>query len=400
MRTGNTIYMDYQASTPIDPLVKSSLIQALDDFGNPHSSEHAIGWKAADALNSAQERVARALHVDHDEVVFTSGATESNNFAVVGACSGAPKDRRTILLPQTEHKCTLESVRAVRSLGFEIEYLEVHQDGSIDLDYLSSALSERVALVSVMAVHNEIGTTQPMPEIVRLAHEKDALVHSDAVQLLSVPGFHSLAADVDILSFSAHKIYGPKGIGFSIVRREAQRRMKPLLHGGGQQSNLRSGTVPMPLSVACAEAVELMTGQDAQLEREKISELQRRLWDRLRTSRYPVRLNGPDLAVRHPGNLNLAFPDFKSHEIISMLQPHLAISSGSACSSGTLEPSHVLQALGLPRSVSEASIRIGFGRFTTHSEVELAADLLIETLDRLRALGTMDRQDEAKPIKG
>lgn len=380
------IYLDYQASTPIDSRVREVLVEGLDDFGNPHSSEHAAGWKASALLEAARTTVATALQCDPSEMIFTSGATESNNSAVLGVCAGVTDNRSTILLAPTEHKCTLEAAIAAKSLGFNVKFLRVHRDGSLDLDGLHAALDAKVALVSVMAVHNEIGTVQDLPEICRLSHEVGALVHSDAVQLLSVEGAVDLAREVDLLSLSGHKIYGPKGIGALVVRHEAQRGFSPLLRGGGQQFGLRSGTVPVPMCTAFGRAVELMLEDDAQQERERISFLQRSLYEGLLSSGFAIQLNGPPLTRRHPGNLNLSFEGFSAHDIIASVQPKLAISSGSACSSGNLEPSHVLTGLGLSRERASGSIRFGLGRFTTQSDVLFAADLVVASLQKLRAL--------------
>jgi cysteine desulfurase len=383
------IYLDNQSSTRLDPRVLEAMLPYFtEQFGNPHSSSHAYGRIAAEAIEQGRSEVARLIRADPRELIFTSGATEANNLAIKGAAhfarlypqSGPPRDH--IVTLTTEHKCVLESCAQLEREGFRVTHLPVESNGLVSLDGLAAALSERTLLVSVMAAHNEIGVIQPLAEIGALCRSKGVLFHSDAAQafgkiVLDVEGMH-----IDLLSISGHKVYGPKGVGVLYVRRRPRVRLLPLIDGGGQERGLRSGTLPTPLCVGigCAAMIAAaeMTDEAARL---------RWLRDRLLAGlarRVPgLRLNG-DAELRLPGSLNLRFPSIAAVKLIEAC-PEIAISTGSACTSASVEPSYVLRALGLSESDANSGIRIGLGRFTTAAEVDFAVDALAAAATRLRA---------------
>lgn len=378
------IYLDYQASTPVDPRVLAAMtIHFTDHFGNPHAADHAVGWRAHDAVEVSARRIASALRVDVDEIVFTSGATESNNLALLGIARRAPSSRRRILVSAIEHKSVLEAARAAVAHGFSLEEIPVDSFGCVDLEALQRRLATDVLLVSVMAVNNEIGSIQPIGEIARQAHAVGAYVHTDAAHALAVGPLDLATWDVDLLSLSGHKIYGPKGIGLLAIRREVQAEVEPLMYGGGQQNGLRPGTVAVPLCVGLAEAVELMTGDEASLERRRVRALRDALLAKLQTIDERICLNGPQLDHRHPGNANVRFPGLDGRDLLAALQPMLAASTGSACTSGIPERSHVLRAIGLGRSDVDSSIRFSVGRYTTESQVYCAITLIAAAVARL-----------------
>ena len=383
------IYLDNQSSTRLDPrVVEAMLPYFTEQFGNPHSTSHAYGRLAAEAIEQARSEVAALINADPRELIFTSGATESNNLAIKGAAhfarlhprTGQPRDH--IVTLATEHKCVLESCAQLEREGFHITYLPVEPDGLVSLDGLAAALSERTLLVSVMAAHNEIGVIQPLAEIGAVCRSKGALFHSDAAQAFGKIPLDVEAMQIDLLSISGHKVYGPKGVGVLYVRRRPRVRLLPLIDGGGQERGLRSGTLPTPLCVGIGRAAAIatgeMTGEAARL---------RRLKDRLQTGlarRVPgLRLNG-DVERRLPGSLNFLFPGIAAVKLIEAC-PGIAISTGSACTSASVEPSYVLRALGLSEADANSGIRIGLGRFTTAEEVDFAIDALAAAAGRLAA---------------
>ena len=390
--TGNAppIYLDYQATTPTDPRVLEAMLPYFTTkFGNPHST-HAFGREAEDADETARGQVAALIGADPREIVFTSGATESNNIAIKGAArfaraharGGAPRDRVVTLA--TEHKCVLESARALEREGFELVVLPVRPDGLADLDRLGAALDERTALVSVMAVNNEIGTVQPLAEIGALARARGVLFHSDAAQGVGKLPVDVEAVKIDLLSISGHKIYGPKGIGALYVRRRPRVRLEPLFDGGGQERGVRSGTLPAPLCVGLGEACAVAGAALAE-EAARLSRLRERMLARLRAGIPDLRLNGHP-TERVAGNLNVSFPGIPAEALLAAA-PGLALSTGSACSAASVEPSYVLKALGLADEIAGGGVRIGLGRFTTAAEVDYAADTLVATVRRLREGG-------------
>jgi len=382
------IYLDNQASTPVDPRVLKAMMPYFTiDYGNPHSESHVYGHRAMAAIDAARGEIASLIHADPREIVFTSGATEANNLAIKGAVhfarehptGTAPKDH--IVSLTTEHKCVLESCAALEREGFQVTYLGVPESGLIDLDGLKSALTERTLLVSVMAAHNEIGVIQPLAEIGAICRERGVLLHTDAAQALGKIPLDVEAMKIDLMSMSGHKLYGPKGVGALFVRRRPRVRLIPLFDGGGQERGLRSGTLPTPLCVgfgkACAIAAEEMKG-----EAERLKSLRERLYGALHGRIPGLQLNG-DGEHRLSGSLNVSVPGTTAAELIEAC-PSIAISTGSACTSATVEPSYVLRALGLSDDRANASIRLGLGRFTTASDIDYAVDAIAAAAARLR----------------
>jgi cysteine desulfurase len=384
-RPQEPIYLDYQATTPTDPRVVDAMLPWFTrHFGNPHSAEHKIGWDAAEAVDRARDAIAAEVGAKGRDILFTSGATESNNLAIkgVGRFRRAEEGRDRIVTVASEHKCVLESAARLEREGFEVARLGIGREGLVDPEALGDALDERVALVSVMAVNNEIGVIQPLAELAERAHAVGAWFHTDAAQ-----GFGKIALDVDahgidLMSISGHKIYGPKGIGALYMRRRKPKvQLEPLMDGGGQEKGLRSGTVPAPLAIGLGKAAEIAS-REREAEAERLLGLRERLLARLEAGIEGLFLNG-DRDHRIAGNLNVTIPGLEGQELMAALDG-LAVSSGSACSSGAPGASHVLQALGLEAGKVAASIRLGLGRFTTEEEVERAADLLVEAANRLK----------------
>jgi cysteine desulfurase len=377
------IYLDYHATTPCDRRVVDAMLPYFCEvFGNPSSQTHPFGWDAADAVQTAREQVARLVGVSAKEVVFTSGGTEANNLALQGGAR-ANRDRGDqIVTVATEHKSVIDTVRRLGDEGFRATFLPVGSDGLLDLADLEAALAGgRTMLVSVMAGNNEIGALQPIREIAELAHRHGALMHTDAVQVAGKVPFDAAAADVDLLSMSAHKMYGPKGAGALIVRRRKPPiAIEPIMYGGRHEQGFRSGTLNVPAIVGFGRAAEIC---DEELDGEvaRLTSLRDRLIERL-TSLEGVRING-SLEHRLPHNINVAFEGVEPEALLMSLSD-LAVSGGSACSSASAEPSHVLSAIGLPADLARASIRIGLGRFTTDDEVAYAADKLVEVVRQLR----------------
>ena len=388
--TPNTlpIYLDNQASTPVDPRVLEAMLPYFTiDYANPHSESHVYGHRAMAAIDAARAEVAALIGADAREIVFTSGATEANNLALKGAAHFAREHptagpaRDHIVTLRTEHKCVLESCASLEREGFRVTYLDVAENGLIDLEAFAAALTENTLIASVMAAHNEIGVLQPMAEIGALCRAKGVLLHTDAAQALGKIPLDVEAMKIDLMSMSGHKIYGPKGVGALYVRRRPRVRLVPLIDGGGQERGVRSGTLPTPLCVgfgkACALAAEEMAGEAARLKD---------LRERLRASlagRVPGLMINGDLDHRLPGSLNVSVPGTTAPDLIAACQS-IAISTGSACTSASVEPSYVLRALGLSDARANASIRVGLGRFTTESDVDYAADAIAAAAERLR----------------
>jgi len=375
------IYLDYQASTPCDPRVVDAMIPYFSGtFGNPHSVDHRHGWEAEEAVETARGRIAALIGAKPREIVFTSGATEANNLAIKGAAlkRREAEGRRRVVTVASEHKCVLESVAWLAAQGFETTVLPVQGNGLVDLDQLEATLGEDVALLSVMAVNNEIGVIQPLAQIGEQARASGVWLHSDAAQ-----GFGKIPLDVrvlslDLMSITGHKIYGPKGIGALYIRgRSPKVELVPMMSGGGQERGIRSGTLPVPLCVGLGVAAEI-AGREMEDEKERITGLRDRLWSRLSAANAALTING-DMENRLPGNLSITVPGLESSEVLASLDG-LSVSAGSACSSGAQAGSHVLQALGLDPGKVAAGIRIGIGRFTTEEEIDAAAGMLIEAL--------------------
>ena len=386
MKIRNTIYLDHQATTPVDAHVLAAMIPHFSDsFGNPHSSDHSLGWESLHAVEDAATRMARLIGADVDEITFTSGATESNNLALLGLGRRAVGGkRRRILLSAIEHKCVLAVGRILQEqYGFSVELMPVDSEGFIELPVLENALKDDVLAVSVMAVNNEIGTIQDIERISEIVRSHGAVFHCDAAQAPISIDMTTLSKYVDILSLSSHKMYGPKGVGIVSISRKLQDQIEPLIYGGGQQNGMRSGTVPVPLCVGIGAAADLLASEDAIAKRAQLRRRRDAFIERLNHLAWPVEVNGPEGKSRHPGNANVRFAGFSAHDILSSLQPHLAASTGSACTSGIPESSHVLRAICLDSDEAESSIRFSLGFGTSDEDVEQAVGLIEEALIRL-----------------
>ena len=380
-----TIYADYQATTPVDPRVLEKMAPYWNAlYGNPHSSDHVVGWRSAEAVQDAASSVGALIGADLDEIVFTSGATEANNLALLGLARRAPPERRRILVSAIEHKCVLSAARSLEEReGFTVETIPVDGEGFVDLEALAAMVDETVLVASIMAVNNEIGTIQDLPPIAALLRRHDVLFHCDAAQAPCAMDVGDLALHADLISLSGHKVYGPQGIGALYVRRDMQESVAPIIYGGGQQGGLRAGTVPVPLCVGMAAAAEIVGSAEGVGERERIGRQRDSFVEVVRGSRHPVIVNGAMGNLRHPGNANLRFDGLAAQDILGALQPRVAASTGAACTSGIPEPSHVLHALGLSGEQAAASIRFSFGRLTTDLEVNEAAHLVIKAIEFL-----------------
>ena len=381
------IYLDYQASTPVDQRV----LAAMEPFfrtnpANPHSVDHAAGWAAQRAIDEATAAIAKLIGADADEIIFTSGATEANNLSILGLAARAPKDRRRLLVSAIEHKCVLASARvAAERFGFKLDLIPAQPNGIIDIEVLKHQLSEDVLCVAAMAVNNEVGTIQPIAEIGGLCQSFGAIFQCDAVQAPLAMSIDVGSMNIGCLSLSAHKLYGPKGIGVAFIRRDLQSKIEPLIYGGGQQRNLRSGTLPTPLCIGFGSAAAILQEGTHVDEFEHVSKLRNEFEAGIVALGSFVEVNGAGVP-RHPGNLNVCFNGYVAHDILAALQPKLAASTGSACTSGIQEPSHVLKAIGLSDVQADASIRFSIGRFTTPADISRAIDLLREVLLQLRAV--------------
>ena len=385
MPVGTPVYLDYNATTPVDPRVADVMMPWFTErFGNPHSINHGFGEDAAAAVEEARRAVADLVGADPREIIFTSGATESNNLAIKGAARFERRHRgrrNKVVTLATEHKCVIESVKALAGEGFETVVLPVLGDGSIDMDRLKHELDDDVILVSVMAANNEIGTLQPLEEIGALSRACGALLHTDAAQAAGKVPLDVGIAAIDLMSLSGHKFYGPKGIGALYVRRRPRARIEPLFSGGGQERTLRSGTVPAPLAVGLGKAATLAVSEGEQ-EAARLGELSKRLREALISRVDGVSLNGPT-DDRLPGNINLRIEGVDALRLIALV-PELAFSTGSACTSTEIEPSYVLHATGLTREEANSSVRLCVGRFTTADDVSFATDRLAQAIDRCR----------------
>ena len=378
MRPNRPIYLDNHATTPLDPRVLAAMRPWWEEnFANPHSVEHAMGREAEEAVEAARAEVAGLIGADAREIILTSGATEANNLAIKGAARFAARqgsDRRRIVTLATEHKCVLESVRDLAAEGFEPIVLPVGPDGLADLDRLRDSIDDRTLLVSVMAVNNEIGVVQDLEAIGGIARAAGALFHTDAAQAAGRIPLDVEEIRADLLSLSGHKIYGPKGVGALYVRRRPRVRLAPLFSGGGQERGLRAGTLPAPLIVGLGEAARV-AAIEMMLDTGRIAGQRDRFLAALRAEVPEVRVNGSQ-DQRVAGNLNLTFPGPVDAQAIMAASPEVCVSTGSACSSAAVEPSYVLQALGMDERDARATLRIGIGRFTSPQDVDRAAAAL------------------------
>ncbi len=380
------IYMDYSATTPVDPRVADKMIPYLrEQFGNPASRSHAYGWDAERAVEEAREQVAALVGADPREIVWTSGATESNNLAIKGAANFYSGKGKHIITVKTEHKAVLDTTRELERQGFEVTYLDVKDDGLIDMDMFKAALRPDTILVSVMLVNNEIGVIQDIEQIGEICREKGIIFHCDAAQATGKVTIDLSKLKVDLMSFSAHKTYGPKGIGALYVRRKPRVRIEAQMHGGGHERGMRSGTLATHQIVGMGEAFRLAREEMA-TENERIRMLRDRLW-RGFSDMEEVYLNG-SLEHRVPHNLNVSF-NFVEGESLIMAIKDVAVSSGSACTSASLEPSYVLRALGRNDELAHSSIRFTVGRFTTEQEIDFTVELLKSKISKLRDLSPL-----------
>ncbi|MGE4012962.1 MAG: aminotransferase class V-fold PLP-dependent enzyme [Alphaproteobacteria bacterium] len=380
------IYLDYHATTPVDPRVLATMLPWFTEkFGNPNSVQHAHGRAAEAAVEAGRAQVAALIGAEAREIVFTSGATEANNLAIKGAVEFHRRHKTGpahIVTLTTEHKCVLESCRALERDGAAVTYLPVQADGLLDLNRFAAVLTEQTILVSVLMAHNEIGVIQDIAAIGALCRERGILLHTDAAQAVGKIPIDVDALNVDLLSMSGHKFYAPKGIGVLYVRRRPRARLEPIISGGGQERGLRSGTLPVPLCVGIGMAAQLAQHEMTD-EADRMTKLRDRLLAGLRARQPNLIVNG-DMRHRLPGNLNVAFPNIDSTELLTQLSD-VSVSTGSACISSEVEPSYVLRALGLPKEVSNASIRIGLGRFTTEAEIDYAVVHIADTIGARRA---------------
>jgi len=392
------LYLDYQATTPTDPRVVEKMLPFFSErFGNPHSRTHHYGWDAEDVVEVARAQIAALIGASPKEIIFTSGATESNNLALQGV-GRFYKDRKNhIITCVTEHKCVLDTCRHLEQDGFDITYLPVQQNGLIELDKLAAAMTDKTLMVSIMAVNNEIGVIQPIKEIGALCREKGIFFHTDAAQAAGKIPLDVDDMNIDLMSISGHKLYGPMGIGVLYVRRRPRVRLVAMINGGGQERGMRSGTLPTPLCVGLGEACAIAQ-KEMGAEAERLKMLRERFHAGINERLSEVYLNG-DLEHRIPGNLNLSFA-YVEGEGLMMGVNDLAVSSGSACTSASLEPSYVLRALGVEEELAHTSLRIGLGRFTTEEEVDYAVEKIATEVTRLREMSPLwDMAQEGIDIK-
>ena len=380
------IYLDYSATTPVDPRVAAKMIPYLtENFGNPASRSHSYGWTAEHAVEEAREDVAALLNADAKEIIWTSGATEGNNLAIKGAAHFYKGKGKHIITVKTEHKATLDTVRELEREGYEATYLQPEPNGLLDLEKFKAAIRPDTIVVSVMMVNNEIGVIQPVEEIGEICREKGIIFHCDAVQAAGKIVIDTQKLKVDLMTVTAHKVYGPKGIGALYVRRKPRVRIEAQIHGGGHERGLRSGTLPTHQIVGMGEAFRIAKAEMG-AENERIRRLRDRLKDGF-ADMEEVYING-DMEQRIPHNLNISF-NFVEGESLIMAIKDVAVSSGSACTSASLEPSYVLRALGRSDELAHSSIRFTIGRFTTEEEIDYTIDLLRNKIGKLRELSPL-----------
>lgn len=383
MRVSESIYLDYQASTPTDARVLEAMLPYFtDSFGNPHSSNHILGWRSADSVESARYEVASLVGALSEEIVFTSGATEANNQAIFGVLAANQTDRKTILVSAIEHKCVKEAAYFFASqYRHRVKEVPVLESGQIDRVAYSAMLTDDVLLVSIMAVNNEIGTIQDIAWLAEKAQHVGAIFHCDAAQAPEAIDLDVVELGIDLLSLSAHKIYGPKGVGALFIDSSLQNNFPPLVHGGGQQNGLRSGTLPTPLCVGFGVAASIIR-KEGKRNRQKLNKLSFGLLENLRKANIGFSINGDPIA-RHPGNLNIQFPHIDAESLINTLQPSICASTGSACNSGMIQSSYVLRSIGLSEERASSSIRMSVGRFSDEEQIAEAADKIAGAILRM-----------------
>jgi cysteine desulfurase len=376
------IYLDYQATTPMDERVLAVMMPYFTQFFGNSSSQHLYGWEADSAIKQARSAIADSINSTAEEIIFTSGATEANNLAIKGVAEAYFSQGKHLITVQTEHRAVLDPCRYLEFLGFEVTYLGVDPEGLINLTQLEESIRPDTILVSIMAANNEIGVLQPLAAIGEICHCHQVLFHTDAAQAIAKIPLDVEKMQIDLMSFTAHKIYGPKGIGALYVRKKNPKvAISPQMHGGGQEQGLRAGTLYTPQIVGFAQAISLGLAELEQ-EGQRQQVLRDKLWNAINTL-DGIYLNG-HFRDRLPGNLNISIEGVKGTSLLLALQPAIALSSGSACSASSPNPSHVLTALGRSKNLAQASLRLGLGRFTTSKEVEFAAEQIIKTIKSLR----------------
>ncbi len=382
------VYMDNHSTTPCDPRVVDAMLPYFTEkFGNAASRNHAFGWEAEEAVDRARKHIAGFINADAKEIVFTSGATESDNLALKGVAEMYHEKGDHMITCSTEHRAVIDPAKSLEKKGIRVTYVPVDKTGMVDPDDVRNAMTDKTILISIMLANNEIGTIHPISAIGRIAKEKGVLFHCDATQGVGKIPVDVQAMGVDLMSFTAHKIYGPKGVGALYVRRKAPRvRLAPMIDGGGHERGMRSGTLPVPLVVGFAKAMELCA-QEMPTESVRLKTLRDRLHEGIGGALEEVYLNGHP-TERLPGNLNVSFA-YVEGEALLMGVKEIALSSGSACTSATLEPSYVLRALGVGSDLAHSSIRFGLGRFTTPEEVDYTIDRITEAVNHLRAMSPL-----------
>lgn len=396
MKKAPTLYFDHQATTPVSDYVFQKMSPFFrETFGNPHSVDHVIGWESSKALETSTADIARLINADPDEIIYTSGATEANNLAILGlGFQNGGGQRKRILVSAIEHKSVLASASVLRDrFGFQVETVPVNSEGLVSVNTLQELLDEKVLVVSVMAVNNEIGTIQDVQGLSVATRNVGAIFHTDAAQSPLAMRIGDMAIDADLVSLSGHKMNGPPGIGVLYARRDIQSSLFPLIHGGGQQNGLRSGTVPLPLCVGMGAAAEWLCREDSDSVRTNLRLKKNRFVEKLLKLPWHITVNGPIEGRRHPGNTNICFHGFSAHDILDTLQPTLAASTGSACTSGMPTPSHVLRAIGLTGEEAESSIRFSLGAETSEDDINRAIEFLARALEKL------SETSSAVPIK-
>jgi cysteine desulfurase len=384
MNEKNIIYLDYQATTPLRPeVLKAMMPYFKEKYGNPHSNNHSLGKDANLAVEKAKKNIASLINCEPEEIILTSGATESNNFAIKSIAESYGKEKIQIITLNTEHKCVIESCNFLEKRGYLVHYLEVEKNGIVNFSKLEKLIKNKMSLVSIMHVNNEIGVIQPINEIGKLCKKYNAIFHTDAAQTFSCLDIDVKKNYIDALSLSAHKIYGPKGIGALYLNSKIKNILRPLIDGGGQQSGLRSGTVPTPLAVGFGEAsiqIKKRIGNNFK----KYKELNTYFINQLKKNKINFIING-DLNKRSPINLNISFLDVEADQLINFL-PNLAISTGSACTSASIEKSHVLTALKLGNNIIDSSIRFSFGEITKKTDIKKVAKLIYIAINKIKKL--------------
>lgn len=382
------IYLDYAATTPVDPRVAEKMMQYLTMdgiFGNPASRSHRFGWQAEEAVDEARQHIADLINADSREIVFTSGATESSNLAIKGAAEFYQRKGKHVITVKTEHKATLDTCRELERRGWEVTYLDVQENGLLDLNKLKDAIREDTTVISVMHVNNEIGVIQDIKAIAKMCRENKIIFHVDAAQSAGKILVDVQDLDIDLMSLSGHKMYGPKGIGALYVRRKPRTRLVAQMHGGGHERGMRSGTLATHQIVGMGEAARLAK-LELTAEAERIRHLRDRLWNGVKDIEETYINGDPENGV--PGIFNISF-NFVEGESLIMALKDLAVSSGSACTSASLEPSYVLRALGRNDELAHSSIRFSIGRFTTEEEIDYAIDLITNSIGRLREMSPL-----------